>query len=235
MTDDYLGDFLALELIEGSLLFKYDTGGGFSSNKELLLGNNLNDGQQHLVSFRVNETGSMVFLDSNNCTSDVLCFGETSTSESESSVFSSDLFIGGSSINDNATLFHLQSDSSLISTISYFKVNQSFIEYADVKSDGISLGNLRSGDPCIDSQCVNGVCEDLWLSSECNCNTYYYEGDFCTVLTTSHLDGKSVLSFDRNINGDIVFESSFNEDSGLVLGIIEVSLALINSILKTTK
>ena len=211
------------------MLFKYDTGGGFSSNKEVLLGENLNNGLQHRVDLKIDQTGSTIFLDLNNCSNDILCYGETSTSESATPSFSSDLFIGGSSINDNATLFHLQNDVSLISTILDFQVNKTSIQYTDVKSDGISLGNLRTDDLCSNnSQCVNGVCVDLWLSSECNCNSYYYEGDVCDVVTTSHFTGESVLTFNRDNNeDDIVFEASFREDSGLVLGIVEVSLILV--------
>ena len=226
MTDDYLGDFLAIELLEGSLFLKYETGGGLNVKKEILLGSNLNDGLQHHIDLFVNEAGTVLVLDSNNCSSNVLCYGETSTSDSAEPSFLPELLIGGYAVNDNAAIFHLETELSLISTISHFYLNHTKVKYTDFTLESCSPGNLRTNDLCVDKQCVNGACIDLWLSSDCTCDNYY-EGDLCDLLTTAHLTKESVVSFDSNIYDQIIFESTFQEESGLLFSIVEVRCNII--------
>ena len=226
MTDDYLGDFLALELLEGSLFLKYETGGGLNVKKQFLLGNNLNDGLQHRIDLFINEAGTALVLDSNNCSSNVLCYGETSTSDSAEPSFLSELLIGGYAVNDNAAQFHLETELSLISTISNFYLNHTKVKYTDFTLESCSLGNLRANDPCVDKQCANGACIDLWLSSGCTCDNYYV-GDLCDLLTTAHLTKESVVSFDSNINDLVIFESTFQVESGLLFSIVEVCCNII--------
>ena len=222
VTDDYFGDFLSVELWGGSLLLKYETGGGLSPEKEALVGENINDGTYHHVNLRFGRDRATIVLDADNCTSDVLCYAETVTSSDSLPSFSTELYIGGVPMEDNATIFQLQNDFSLVSTITSLRINHTLIEYASVKSEDLSLGSLRTANPCSGNPCANGECVDLWLSSECSCS-YHYVGEQCELLSTAHLTEVSAMHYTVNVSEEVMFEFSTEGESGLLLAISEVS------------
>lgn len=214
---------MTLELLEGSLLLKYETGGGLNSEKEALVGDHLNDELPHRVNLQLSEAGSVILIDDNNCSSGVVCFAETKTTDNEVPSFSPEVFIGGASItNDDASVFHLQTRLSLVSTISNLQINHTSVEAANTQSIDIDSGVIHTEDPCNNLQCDNGVCVDLWVTSTCRCDNFY-TGELCDVLTTAHLTGQSALYFDGvAINETIWLEATFQVNSGLLLAITEV-------------
>lgn len=216
---------MTLELIDGSLFLQYETGGGLTSRKEALVGNHLNNGQQHKVNLQLSDSGSVIIIDDNNCSnSNVTCFFETKTTDNEVPLFTPEMFIGGIPSTDNASVFHLQTDSSLVSTISNLQINYTNLKFADVNFNDVVSGTVHTESLCSNLHCNNGVCEDLWVASTCRCDSFY-TGELCDILTTAHLSGQSSLYFDGiAINDTLKFEVSFplNHSSGLIVAISEV-------------
>ena len=223
-TEDYFSDFVALELQDGSLVLKYETGGGLTPEKQTAVGANLDDGEYHHVSLIIKPIGAEIFVDSNNCSAGVSCYGNTVTSLNTIPLFSSNLFIGGVGMKDNASSFHLESEVSLISTIKSLRINHTLIEYANILNEmDVMLGVLREVDPCAGNSCVRGDCVDLWLTSTCSC-PYQYVGEECEILTTAHLNVSSALYYNVQNIDSFVFEFSVTvqDESGLLATVVEV-------------
>lgn len=221
-----MGDFLSLELVNGQLLLKYESGGGLTRDKMSRVGTQLNDGYTHHVSISVTPSGASILLDSNNCSS--VCYGETRTSIQKPPIFNTQLYVGGIGIRNTASQFHLEDEISLISTISSLRLNHTTIDFNDVmESLNVQLGNIRIGPLCLPDTCSanHQQCRDLWLSYTCDCVSGY-SGDTCQLLSTVHLQSMSALQFSlANVSDVIQFGLTFQSDSGFVLSALnKVSL-----------
>ena len=219
ITDDYLGDFISLELVNGELLLKYENGGGLTSNKMTRVGTDLNDGHTHHISISVKPTGANILLQSNN----TVYYGETISSVSKTPVFDTPCYIGGFGISNNATSFHLENEISLVSTITSFYLNHTALEYGNViDSNSIQFGSVHNESLCHPDTCsVNHQqCRDVWLSYICDCISGY-SGDSCQLLSTVHFEPTSALQFSVvNISGVIQFEMTVQSDSGFILSAV---------------
>ena len=199
---------------------KYETGGGLNLQKEVQVGDDLNDGLLHHVAVAIVQDGSMILLDSGNCSGELPCYGETSlTPQQGQPNFFSYLYVGGVETVGMAETFQLENTDSLVCTVSGLRVNHQQVEYSPSNIRGLELGSGRVA-VCEPSPCENkGVCQDLWVSYNCVC-PYQYAGERCQVLAVAHLSTESVVSVNTtNETGfpSVLFEFSTTSDMGVVM------------------
>lgn len=181
------------------------------------MGSQLNDGLSHHVSLIVTTTGASILVNSNNCSSDVVCFGQTKTTTNISPVFTSPCYIGGVvGYFSNATQFHLETDQSLVSTLSSLRIDHELVDYNDIiELSQIMLGSVHIAPLCQPNPCANSQpCYDLWSNYTCDCNNGY-TGDHCQLLTTAHFDTTSALMFTLPMTSKLQFEFTVQSDGFL--------------------
>ena len=224
ITNTYLGDFLSLELVSGgSLLLKYETGGGLSPEKTAAIGQDTNDGEVHHVAIGITNNGATVVLDNGlNCTTGASCYAEIQATPPSLPLFSGPLYLAGVDLQNN-TQFHLESTSSLISSFYSIRVNHYLIEYKSITmSSFIDLGYTRAGPLCTADICTNNQqCVDLWVNTACQCSLGY-SGDACERLSTVHLIESSGIQFHGITDSIIGFEFTVQTDFGFLLSINQV-------------
>lgn len=222
ITNSYLGDFLSLELINGQLSLTYETGGGLTPDKTIIIGSNLNDGYPHHINIALTPTNASILIDNGNCSSGD-CYGITSSTHMSVPTFVSPLYIGGIKSQTNATQFHL-STTSLVCTITSLYINHQSVNYTTViDSASIVLGSLRSTPLCSPDTCTsNQQCIDLWTRSVCQC-VMGYTGDSCQTLSTVHMEPSSGLRFSGSVFANVQFGLTVQSSSGFIFIINKVS------------
>ena len=223
--EDYLGDFFSLELVNGALLMKYETGGGLSISKEVQVGVALNDGLMHHVFVSLVEDGAMILLDNGNCSGELLCYGKTTlTPQQGQPDFFSYFYVGRVEEEGVAETFHLENTNSLICTVSELRINHQQIEYSPSNVHGLELGSSQVA-ACEPNPCENnGLCQDLWITYSCMC-PYQYTGENCRLLAVTHLSEKSVISLNSTEGGflTVQFEFSSLSELGVIMTVQLVS------------
>ena len=204
--------------MSGSLLLKYETGGGLGPNKMVQVGMGLNDGIPHHVAITLQGPLASIAVDTS-------LFGSTAPSpNSPLPQFASPLFIGGFGLPTIATSFHLQSDASLVATISNFRINQQLLLYSSiVMQNEVDFAFLRDMNMCAPTPCSNGgQCVDLWTNYSCTCS-HGYSGERCQVQNLAHysLSAFSVHPISNVTN--ITYRFTTQQHSGVIMTLISVS------------
>ena len=216
-SEGYLGDFLSLELMEGSLLLKYETGGGLGSNKMVQIGAGLNDGYPHHVAISLQ--GAVASISVNTS-----LFGSTSPPPSSlPPQFTSSLFVCGVGMTTTATSFHLQSTTSLVATIRSFQVNHTLLQYSAVLEQTRAVLGFPLSSRCSPNPCSNGgQCVDLWTRYSCSC-TLGFTGERCEIYNLAHFPANASLDLQVPVVTNISFGFSTLQQSGVLMTITSVS------------
>ena len=217
-----LGDFLSLELVEGVLVMRYDTGAGVG---EARVGSSLNDGANHTVEITTAGSQAEIVLDDLLCQG--TCFG-TAESDPRFTVLNvlGTVYLGGLNATTLSSSVHLVSGASFIGVVQDLFFDSQPVDLRPTASLGyrnVQVGSERF-DQCNPSACENGgVCRDLWFSYECSCpvgfvgvncdkqNLANFAGDsFLHVASTGGLE-MSVIRFafsTQNQNGILTYTAN---------------------------
>ena len=104
-------DFLALELVNGSVRLSFNTGWDTAS---VTVGNQLSDGRYHSVSLLVQQTAHAT-LSIGSCQG--ICQGSVSTTHASQSGFSNTLYMGGVNENTPQIRSHFITNDSFVGCI----------------------------------------------------------------------------------------------------------------------
>ena len=182
------------------------------------VGTGLNDGTPHHVAITLQGALASIAVDTSS-------FGSTSPSpDSPLPQFTSPLFIGGFGSPTMATLFHLQSDVSLVATISNFRINQQLLLYSSVVEHiEVDFAFFRDVNMCAPTPCSNGgQCVDLWADYSCTCS-HGYSGERCQVQNLAHYSLSAFSVHPVNNVTNITYGFTTQQHSGVIMTLISVS------------
>ncbi|XP_034024273.1 protocadherin Fat 4 [Thalassophryne amazonica] len=207
-------EFLALEILNGSVHFSYDLGSGpvkLQTNKQVT------DGIFHNITAR--RIGNMGSLHVDNCTDDEndgLCFsqGDGSSSERTLDVGSSNMTFGGLRTIDSILKYPpLIRTHNFVGCVRKINVNGVLLRPSEAITkynvhDRCSRANMS---PCHSIPCKNGgICHDLWFNYRCECKS-----PFAGINCDKEMSEELVLRFNENDYIEYVIKERFRRDYGL--------------------
>ena len=223
-----LGDFLSLELIEGVLVLRYDTGAGVG---EARVGMGLSDGTNHSVEIATAGNRAEIILDELVCQG--TCFG-TAESDPRFTILNvmNTIYLGGLNATTLPSSVHLVSGASFVGVVQDLSINLQPTDLAPFASLGhrnVQVGSDRV-EQCNPSACENGgVCRDLWFSYECSCPVGFV-GINCDRQNLANFAGDSFLrvaATDGLEMSTIRFAFSTQNQNGILVYTANVSLQLL--------
>ena len=182
-------NFISLELVEGSLLFKYNSG---ISPLQVAFGGDVSNGEYHSVLVEISSNGRiLLYFDctiSDNC-SRYEAIAYPSVNFSTTAPF----YIGGVEPTSRESLYHLTSTVSFVGSISNFSINGELLgllhnsSSTTLRSTNVVVGHQRINQ-CENQPCMNGgQCIDLWFDYQCQCLSAY-SGQYCDFLLIANFD-----------------------------------------------
>lgn len=188
-------DFISLELIEGSLLLKYNSG---DAPLQVEFGDEMSNGEYHNVMIEISSNGSIqLYLD---CTSDGNCLRhEAITHPTINFSTITPFYVGGVDPPSQESLYHLASNTSFVGSISNFSINGELLNLLPnnagstiVRSRNVVVDHKRLNQ-CENQPCMNGgQCIDLWFNYQCQC-PLAYSGQRCDFLFLVNFESNSYL------------------------------------------
>lgn len=192
-------NFISLELTEGSLLLKYNSG---YEPLPVAFGDELSDGKYHSVLVDISISGSIqLYLD---CTSDVDCQRYEMIIYPSVDFITVDFstivpfYVGGVEPPSQENIYHLTSSTSFVGSISNFSINGELLNLlpnsssTTVRSRNVVV-NYQRVNQCENEPCMNGGhCIDLWFNYQCQCPPAY-TGEHCDFLFLVNFDNNSYL------------------------------------------
>ena len=219
-------NFISLELVEESLLFKYNSA---NSPLQVVFGDKVNNGEYHNVLVEISSSGTtLLHLD---CTmSDDNCSRyETVTYPSIDFSTTTPFYVGGVEPTSHESSYHLTSTVSFVGSISDFSIDGELLNLlpsngsTTLRSRNAVVGYQRTNQ-CENQPCMNGgQCIDLWFDYQCQCLSAYTD-QHCDFLLVANFDGNSYL-YIENATSIMTLSlqfSTLNED-GILLSTENVS------------
>ena len=218
-------NFISLELIEGTLLFKYNSG---NAPLNVVFGDDVSNGEYHSVLVEVSTSGSiLLYLD---CTTDDNCSSyEATVPPSVDFSTTAPFYIGGVEPTSRESSYHLTSTTSFVGSISNLLINGELLSLlpdgssTTLRSRNVVVGYQRVNQ-CEDQPCMNGAqCVDLWFDYRCECLPGY-SGRLCDFLFLANFDSNSYLyvEYAMSVVSLSLQFSTLNED-GILLSTENVS------------
>ena len=221
-----LGDYLSLELVEGVLVLRYDTGAGVG---EARVGMGLNDGGNHTVEITTARNRAEIVLDDRSCQG--TCFG-TAESDPRFTILNilDTVYLGGLNATTLQSSVHLVSGASFVGAVQDLSIDSQPVDLhlsASLGHRNVQVGSDRI-DQCNPSACENGgVCQDLWFSYDCSCPVGFV-GINCGNQNLANFAGDSFLrvaSTDGLQMSTIRFAFSTQNQNGILAYTANVSAA----------